>query len=258
MTTISVPAQEPTSGIRPARSRPRWLREWWVFALAVYCIGFGIFGGYPYGTLDERMSRVSIRPDVPWHYPLLVIHILFGVVAVLLAWLQVWPWLRERHPAVHRRAGWVYYLGGVIPSAILSFPVAILTPAGQGVRSALLMMGLLWSVSVVAGFRAILQRRIDDHRRWMLRNVAITTSTITARPLSLLFINGTLSALPETYGVEPLSTAHQLEAVALWTALAVHVVFVEWYVLRPRNRRRPVRPTRTALVADHAVATTDS
>jgi uncharacterized membrane protein YozB (DUF420 family) len=217
------------------------MREAWVGLFAVYCIGFGVYGESAYATLNHKMSRVTTRPDVPAHYPLLVLHVLAGFIAICLAWCQVWPWLRETHPRVHRRIGWVYYTAGVFPSCLLAFPVAILTPAGQAVRSVLLVIAVLWTTTVVAGFRAVMQRRYEDHRRWMLRNVALTTTIVTSRILSWWFVDWTNDWLPDTYGHQVVLTATSMSATGLWAALVLHLGYVEWYLLRPRKRRAPVR-----------------
>jgi uncharacterized membrane protein YozB (DUF420 family) len=224
---------------RDRKPGAHWLRRSWVVLFAVYCLGFGVYGGYRYVTLDQSLSRVAIRPDVPLHYPLLTAHVLTGVVAVSLAWLQVWPWLRDNHPRVHRRVGWTYFLAGVIPSGLLSFPVAVLTPAGQSVRATLLVMGVLWVFTTAAGLRAVLQHRYEDHRRWMLRNVALTTTIITSRILSRLFIHYTFELLPDTYRHQRLLVYTGMSSTGLWLSIVLHLGFVEWYLLRPRRRRSP-------------------
>ena len=43
------------------------------------------------------------------------------------------------------------------------------------------MLGLLWLVTGLAGYRAARQRRFADHRRWMLRSVALTWSIVANR-----------------------------------------------------------------------------
>ncbi|WP_170141046.1 DUF2306 domain-containing protein [Allonocardiopsis opalescens] len=181
---------------------------------------------------------------------MLAIHVLTGAVAVMLAWLQVWPWLRENHPKIHRRIGWVYFLGGVIPSAVLAFPVSIMTIFGQGLRYAFLAMSTLWLITTVAGFVAVLQRRYEDHRRWMIRNVAMTTSTITVRFLQPLAIGATTWLLPGTYAGQEHLVMVEGAVAGLWASFVGHLLFVEWFVLRPRRRRRRAersrRPVRAA------------
>jgi hypothetical protein len=229
---------------RERKPRPRWLRESWVALLAIYGIGFGVYGESAYVTLNQKLSRVTIRPDVPWQYSVLVIHVAAGFVAVCLAWCQVWPWLRETHPRIHRRIGWVYYVAGVIPAGIAAFPTAVITPDGQAIRSVLLVIAVCWATTTIAGLRAAVQHRYEDHRRWMLRNVALTTTIITSRILSWQFVNLTFQLLPKTYDHQVLLAATSMDATGLWTALLLHLGFVEWYLLRPSRRRVRLRVPR--------------
>jgi len=60
------------------------------------------------------------------YYPLLVSHIFLGSLVLLAACLQVWPWLRRSHPAVHRWSGRVY----VVAALAASLCVMIIAPMG--------------------------------------------------------------------------------------------------------------------------------
>jgi len=241
---IAVPAE---TAQRTERTRPlRWLRDnYWAILLALYCLGFAWYGESRYATLNPDLSRVTIRPNVPWHYPLLAVHTAAGAVAVSLAWLQVWPWLRERHPTFHRRVGWTYLLAGVLPAGLAAYPIAVLTTSGQPTRVVLFVIAVLWSITAVAGLRAAIGHRFADHRKWMLRNVALTTTIITSRPLAMLFIYWTFKLLPGTYKNQADLVYVIMPATGIWTALVIHLIFVEWYLLRPR-RRAPRVPTRSS------------
>lgn len=237
--TVATSGGTDTGVSRAARPRRR---QWWVVLFAAYCLAFSIYGGYRYLTLNPELSRVPIREDFPVHYPLLTAHVITGMIAISVGWAQVWPWLRTHHPVTHRRLGRIYFFAGVFPSAITAFPVAILTPAGQGIRAVLLVMSAIWLFTAIAGLRAILQRRTRDHERWMLRNVAMSTTVITSRILSSIFIEATLWLLPETYGHQQRLVFEEMSATGLWVAIALHLGFVEWYLLRPRRGRATSRP----------------
>jgi hypothetical protein len=43
------------------------------------------------------------------------------------------------------------------------------------------ILAVLWFGTTLAGFRAIRQRRYADHRRWMLRSVALSFSIVANR-----------------------------------------------------------------------------
>src|SRR5215207_4979098 len=89
-----------------------------------------------YLGFDPAASRVPARSDLPLHYPLLVAHILFGSVALVTACLQIWPWLRRTHPAVHRWSGRAYLFGGVFPGGLAVLAVAPVSSTGPVRRSA--------------------------------------------------------------------------------------------------------------------------
>ncbi|MBX7550449.1 DUF2306 domain-containing protein [Streptomyces sp. NPDC004232] len=184
-----------------------------------------MFGISRYLTLDPSKSRLGIRTDLPWHYPLFVVHIYTAVVAIVLAWLQVWPSFRARHPRGHRIVGRVYFFAGVFPSAALAIPDSLLTTSGHDVATALLAMDLCWIITGVAGYRTARRRKYGEHRKWMVRNVAMTTSTVTLRPLNVILV-----AVGLNY--------EQAYATATWGAVLGHLLFAEWYLLRPKKKRR--------------------
>ncbi|MFS0691362.1 DUF2306 domain-containing protein [Streptomyces nitrosporeus] len=217
----------PAAPSKPSVPKPGRRELTWVGFLAVYCVGFAVFGIYRYLTLDPSISRLGIRTDLPWHYPLFITHIYTAVVSIVLAWIQVWPWFRARHPRAHRIVGRWYFFAGVFPSAALAIPAALLTVSGPDVRLALLAMDACWIITMICGYRTARQRKFGEHRKWMLRNVAMTTSTVTLRPLNIILVETGMSY-------------EQAYASATWGAVLGHLLFVEWYLLRPKKKRRPV------------------
>ncbi|MFJ9444497.1 DUF2306 domain-containing protein [Kitasatospora sp. NPDC101235] len=127
----------------------------------------------------ERQRATYLSHEVP-----LGIHV-FGAITAL----AVGPWqfsrrLRERRPRWHRRIGVTYLLaclvGGV--GALLLAPVAY-GGAVSGVGFACLAVA--WLVTGGAGLRAILDGRVIDHRRWMIRSFALTFAAVTLRLMLL-------------------------------------------------------------------------
>jgi hypothetical protein len=243
MTNISERATGSPQPDTAANARPASQKRlpFWVALMAIVCVGFAVYGEFRYITFDPTQARILPRAGSHLQYPLLSLHVLFGAVAISLCWLQVWPWLRDNHPTIHRRIGWTYLLLGVFPSGLLAIPVAILVTEGHSVRMAFLTLAVLWLTSAVLGLRATLQRRYADHRVWMLRNVALTTSIITMRPLSYGALAVLSALLPNTYPANSLATVIIVEDAGFWAAIVIHLVVVEWIVLRRRGRA-VVRP----------------
>jgi uncharacterized membrane protein YozB (DUF420 family) len=206
------------------------LRRPWVVPLALVTV---IFVGYavpPYLTLDPALARIQPMPPHASYYPLLVTHIFLGSAALLAACLQVWAWLRGSHPAVHRWSGRIY----VVTALSASVCVMIISPMGlhgANQRVANTMLAVLWFGTTLAGFRAIRQRRFNDHRQWMLRSVALAFSIVAFRVwliiIFAIFVRG-------IYTGADVDTATLDQAIGLtsWVSWVVNLLFVEWWLHR--------------------------
>ncbi|MEV6444629.1 DUF2306 domain-containing protein [Amycolatopsis sp. NPDC051716] len=152
--------------------------------LALVVAVFLAYSVPPYLTLDPARSRVPAPPGFAAHYWLLLAHITFGTIAIFGVILQIWPWLRRKHPIAHRRIGRVYVFGGALPAAVVAATIGAVSPFGPVVGTLDVVAALLWLGFTIAGWRAIRQRRYADHRKWMIRSFAMTMSTLTSRALS--------------------------------------------------------------------------
>ncbi|MEU8921817.1 DUF2306 domain-containing protein [Kitasatospora sp. NPDC048545] len=133
-----------------------------------------------YAGFDPEVFFSNQRATYLAHELPLGIHISGAAVA-----LAVGPWqfaarLRERWPRRHRRVGVVYLLGCLVGGigALLLAPVAY---GGPVARLGFACLGVAWLVTGGIGLRMILRRRIEDHRRWMVRSFALTFAAVTLR-----------------------------------------------------------------------------
>ncbi len=211
-------------------ARKPLLRRPWVVPLAVLTVIFIGYAVRPYLTLDPARARIQPMPPHISYYPLLVTHIFLGSVALLAGCLQVWPWLRRSQPAVHRLGGRIY----VAAALTASICVMIISPMGlhgANQRVANTMLALLWFGTTLAGFRAIRQRRFADHRRWMLRSVALAFSIVAFRFWMLVIF---AVFVPETFTGEEVDPAALDQAIGLtsWVSWVVNLLIVEWWLHR--------------------------
>ena len=238
MSVITRP--EPTSTPPAGRQRRRWpLVTLVVVSLAV--LGYMLSAYVP---PEMSTSRVPVQGNVT-QYVLLVGHIGTATVATLAGLAQFWPWLRTRHPRVHRWTGRVYFFLGVFPSSVLAIPVALMAPFGVPNQAGLLLVDAAWLATAVAGYRAARQRRFTDHRRWMIRNYALTFSSLASRfvmPIMALVI-GSQAAGPAYHG-DRTAIVHDNASASIWVGVLLTVLAAEWYV----QRRYGVPPRRPAAV----------
>jgi uncharacterized membrane protein len=132
-------------------ARTPLLQRPWVVPLALLTVIFIAYAVPPYLSLDPARARIQPMPPHVSYYPLLVSHIFLGSVALLAACLQVWPWLRQSHPAIHRWSGRIYVAAALTGSVC----VMIISPMGlygANQRVANTMLALLWLGTTMAGF----------------------------------------------------------------------------------------------------------
>jgi uncharacterized membrane protein len=125
-------------------------------------------------------GRTRVPATFALHYPLLVVHVMCGAVAMVAAVAQLWPGLRIRHSLLHRRVGRVYVCAAV-PAAASAVVVGAATPFGPFLAVSNVMLGALWLWFTVNGFRAARQRHLVGHRRHMVRSATLALSVITNR-----------------------------------------------------------------------------
>jgi uncharacterized membrane protein YozB (DUF420 family) len=209
------------------------LRRPWVVPLALLTV---IFIGYavpPYLSLDPARARIQPMPPHASYYPLLVTHIFLGSITLLAACLQVWPWLRRSHPAIHRWSGRVYVTAALIASVCVMI-IAPMGLYGANQRVPNTILAVLWFGTTLAGFRAIRQRRYADHRQWMLRSIALAFSIVAFRVWMLVAF---AILVPEIYTGAEVDSSDVAQAVGVtsWMSWVVNLLIVEWWLLRRRT-----------------------
>ncbi len=144
-------------------------------ALSVVVVAFLAFSLPPYLTGHSRVPATFAL-----HYPLLVGHVMFAAAAMVMAVVQIWPGLRARRPALHRRCGRVY-VAAAIPAALCGLVVGAATPFGPLLAVSNVVLALVWLWFTTTGFLAARQRRFAEHRRQMILSATLALSIISNR-----------------------------------------------------------------------------
>lgn len=110
----------------------------------------------------------------------LYLHIGFAPVALLLLPIQFSQKLRMRRPGLHRWAGRLYALM-ILLSGVSGLFLAITTEAGPVAALGFGMLAILWLTITARAVQLAMQRRIAEHRRWMIRSAALTLAAVTLR-----------------------------------------------------------------------------
>jgi uncharacterized membrane protein len=110
----------------------------------------------------------------------LLIHAAAGLVALGVGPFQFSGRLRGRYPGAHRRLGYLYFAGVFVggSAALLSATGA---EGGLSSRTGFFLLGLAWLTSAGMALSAIRHGDVAAHRRWMIRNFALTFAAVTLR-----------------------------------------------------------------------------
>lgn len=178
----------------------------------------GLAGGANGGGVTTENARfmANLAP--------VVLHVLCASLFCVLGALQFDPALRQRLPRLHRIAGRVVAPCGIVAAltgmwmtAAYAIPAELQGPLLYGVRMA---VGIAMTLAVIVSVRAVLLRRIAQHKAWMVRTYALGQGAGTQ---VLILLPVTLLAGAPTF---------IFRDVLMASAWGLNVVFAEWVIRR--------------------------
>jgi len=133
---------------------------------------------------------------------------------------------------VHRWLGRVYLLG-VLAGGVTGLALSTSAYTGSIAGTAFAILALLWLATGVMAFVRIREGNVQAHRRWMMRNFALTFAGVMLRleglPLALVF--------GEEVGY----------MIVAWLCWVPNLLLVEW-MIRGRRAARTVVAARRQVV----------
>jgi len=179
---------------------------------------------YAAALLVRRDWPDELAPSMHAHSLAISLHIVGAMLALGLGPLQFLPGLRSRHLHVHRWMGRLYLLGVLVGGAAGLY-LAPYSYGGLITHTGFGTLAVLWLVTGVLAYRAIRARRIEDHRRWMTRNFALTLAGVMLRVWVPLMT--TVIAFDVAY------------VVIAWLCWVPNLVVAELMLRAPRRRQVP-------------------
>jgi len=183
---------------------------WWVmlfssFAIALYAA--------TYFFLPPRTPHFA-----QYIFPLRL-HIAGGIGALLLGPWQFSDKLRARALNLHRWIG-RFYLLEVALGSIAGFAMATVSEQGLPTHLGFGALAVLWFFTGLQAYRLIRRGDVLAHRRWMIRNFALTLAAVTLRihlPLMLAVLHW---SFPVSY------------ITVSWLCWVPNLLIAEWLVHR--------------------------
>jgi predicted membrane protein DUF2306 len=215
-----------------------WRQNVWVLPVSALIFAAMIVAVPPFLSFDPAGQLSPLNTSFPGlDFGLTLTHVLLATVALVTLCLSIWPWLRVRHPAVHRWSGRVYVFTA-LPAALLTLPLVFLNNEWQADVGAA-ATGLFWFVTTLIGYIGIRQGNQARHRRWMLYSFAMAGSFVWGVAMGL----GPLFSKPELFPY--------LVEIIRWVGPLINLGAVKWWLDRTARRTAQVTPLPVAAQRDH-------
>jgi uncharacterized membrane protein len=198
-----------------------------LIAMSLGVVGYALA---VYGLLPLGMAvHPDMRATFEAHNRLaMYAHVFASAFALALGPFQFLTRLRTALPDLHRWSGRVYLGVGVVLGGVAGLFVAFNAFGGPIARIGFACLATAWLFSGFKAYQAIRNRDIGLHRRWMVRNFALTFAAVTLR----LWLPGLVVA-----GVS-LGIAYPVVA---WLSWVPNLIVAE--LLFGRTHKRGVQPT---------------
>ncbi|MEZ4712243.1 MAG: DUF2306 domain-containing protein [Caldilineaceae bacterium] len=171
-----------------------------------------------YLTLNPNVYFPEQRAVYIAHTVGILGHVIGSMLALALGPFQFLPRLRRgRRLRIHRWLGRLYLIG-VAVGGVFGFYMAWLAYGGAVARIGFAILAALWLLTGAMAYRTIRAREIQAHRRWMMRNYALTFAAVTLRLW--------LPLLP-VFGLDFI-TAYRTVA---WLCWIPNLLIMEWWIL---------------------------
>ncbi len=148
-----------------------------VLSLAVAGYAIAVYGFLPVGALVHPDMRATFAAHPVGIYA----HVFGAAVALALGPFQFSSTLRDRRPVLHRRIGRLYLGVGVLVGGLAGLFMAFHAFGGLPSRLGFACLAVAWLFSGSRAYLAIRARDFTAHRRWMVRNFALTFAAVTLR-----------------------------------------------------------------------------
>ena len=161
--------------------------------------------------------------DIPWWKAAFYIHVFSSILALAAGFTQFSDHILKNFRKVHRIVGKIY-AGGIL---FINFPAGMtLAVYANGLwpsKLAFIILDCLWFYFTYKAVVAAKQKRIAEHKAYMIRSYALTFSAITLRTWKIVLSN--------TFHPDPLS----LYMIDAWMGFVPNLLFAEWLIRRKRK-----------------------
>lgn len=193
----------------------------WFYLLAFGVAGYAVFayGVMPLGSLVHPDMKLNFLAHKAGIYT----HVFASLVALALSPFQFSGRLRRTRPWLHRMAGRMYLGIGVALGGLSGLYMSTFAFGGPIAKLGFACLAVCWLFTGLRAFQAIRRGAVQEHRRWVVRNVSLTLAAVTLR----VYLPSSMIA-----GI-PFELAYPVIA---WLCWIPNLLVAEWAFAGPSNR----------------------
>lgn len=189
-----------------------------LLSLGVAAYALVVYGLFPPGQFVHPEMRLVYAAE----RTAILLHAFAATLALALGPWQFMAGLRRARPALHRWMGRVYLGAGVLVGGLAGLYMSFHAYGGVVSQSGFGLLALLWLYTGAQAYAAIRRGDVAMHRRWMIRNFALTFAAVTLRLWMPVFAG---------LGM-PFDVFYPLVA---WISWVFNALAVEWWLRRHRD-----------------------
>ncbi|WP_242261858.1 DUF2306 domain-containing protein [Bacillus cereus group sp. BfR-BA-01453] len=201
---------------------------WYVFtcfALLVssyIVVQYFIMDGFQTGLVKAKLMFGS-KLSAFW-YMMLFIHITTSIVALVIGPFTLSTKFRERNINRHRIAGRIYMVG-ILLGGVSGLYLSFYATGGLVAKLGFGLLSVLWLTSAYEALHRVKNKKMKEHRNWMIRNYALTFAAVTLRIWLPLFI--------VLFGIEHFELSY---AIIAWLAWVPNLIVAELFIRKRLNK----------------------
>lgn len=165
------------------------IRKYGLFFLSFGVAGYAAiaYGMLPLGSLVSPEMEVNFNA----HSIIIYTHIFASIAALVFGPFQLSTKFRNKYKQIHRWMGKVYLVVGVLIGGMSGLVMAQFAFGGIVAKFGFGLLAGLWLYTGLRAYISIRVGNITEHKKWMVRNFALTFAAVTLRIyLPVMMISG--------------------------------------------------------------------
>jgi len=156
----------------------------WLIVTAFSIFLFSITTLYFYYWYDADFNFLAKKQEVvfsPFWRTAFYIHITGGMLALLAGPFQFIKKFRNKYLKFHRNMGKVYLVSILILAGPSGLFMAFYAEGGMVAVVGFTIMAILWMYTTYMAYETIRKKKVEAHKKWMVRSFALTFAAVTLR-----------------------------------------------------------------------------